>query len=344
MRVAIVSSILPFVGGGARNIADWLAIEIERAGHSVEKINLPFSDDPGVLVDQLAAYRWVEVYNADRVICLRPPAHLVRHDKKILWFIHHLRFYYDLWDTPYRGFADDAWHRSLRDSLRLVDNAALGESLKVFTNSKAVSDRLTRYNAVDSEVLYPPLFEAEKYQSGLFGDEILYVSRLEHHKRQHLAIQAMRHVSSDVKLRIAGSGSNVEYVDGLLRDVRKYGLEDRVVIETEWVEEGRKVGLYSQALAVAYLPFEEDSYGYPSLEAFHSGKPVVTTDDSGGVLEIVEDGVTGIVAKPSASSLANAFDRLYEDRAFAARLGEQGRSRIAELNINWEHVLRKLLS
>lgn len=344
MRVAIVSSFVPFVGGGARNIVDWLAIELERAGHTVEVVNLPFSDEPEILMDQLAAFRWVGIDGADRVICLRPPSHLIRHENKVLWFIHHLRFYYDLWDTPYRGFADDAWHRSLRDALVHIDTAGLKQSQKIFTNSKVVSHRLTEYNGIESEVLYPPLLDPETYRSEGYGAEVLYVSRLEHHKRQHLAIEAMRYVSSGVKLRIAGSGGNKEYVAGLLAQVKKYDLEDRVTLQTEWIDEDRKRDMYAQALAVSYIPFREDSYGYPTLEAFHSERPVVTTSDSGGVLEIVEDGKTGLVTKPTAASLANAFDRLYEDRDLAKQLGTNGRRQIDVLNINWKHVIKRLLA
>lgn len=344
MRVAVVSSFVPFVKGGARNIVDWLVIELTRAGHDVEVINLPFSDDPAALMDQLAAYRWVHIEGADRVICLRPPSHLIRHEHKVLWFIHHLRFYYDLWDTPYRGMPDDAWHRSLRTSLIGIDTRALEKSAHIFTNSEVVSERLRAFNDIDSEVLYPPILEPESYRSGPYGDEVLYVSRVEHHKRQHLAVQAMRYVRTDVKLRIAGAGGNQDYVAELAREVERHGLQDRVTLQTEWIDEDHKRDLFAESLAVAYLPFLEDSYGYPTLEAFHSERPVVTTSDSGGVLEIVEHEKTGLVAAPSAASLANAFDRLHQDRDLSRRLGTTGRDRLGTLNITWSHVIEKLLS
>ena len=54
----------------------------------------------------------------------------------------------------------------------------------------------------------------------------------------------------------------------------------------------RLIELYANALAVVYAPIDED-YGYVTLQAFLAGKPVITSSDSGGVLEWVEDGVTG---------------------------------------------------
>jgi glycosyltransferase involved in cell wall biosynthesis len=46
--------------------------------------------------------------------------------------------------------------------------------------------------------------------------------------------------------------------------------------------------------AVLFAPYQED-YGYVTLEAFLSRKPVITARDSGGTLEFVEDGVNGYV-------------------------------------------------
>jgi Glycosyltransferase len=344
MKIAIVSSAVPFVSGGARNIVDWLALKLREAGHRTEVVYLPFSDDPARLIDQHAAYRWVDLSAADRIICLRPPAHLVPHPNKVVWFIHHIRYYYDLWDTPYRGFPDDATHRDLRDVLRLLDTTALGEARRVYTNSATVQQRVSRFNGLDADVLYPPVLEPERFHCADYGDEILYVSRLEHHKRQHLAIQAMRHTRTPVRLRIAGAGQNPAYVDELHAIVDRYGLADRVTIDVGWLDEDRKVELLSTALATAYIPFDEDSYGYPSLESAHSRKAIVTTSDSGGVTELVDDERNGFVTEPTGAALAVAFDRLYSDRALARRLGEAAEARLGELGISWANVIDRLLA
>lgn len=99
MKIALVSSFVPFIFGGARNIVEWLEEHLRAAGHTVERIYLPQVDAPDVLFPQMAAYRWIDLSSADRVICFRPPAHMIRHPHKILWFIHHIRLFYDLWDT-----------------------------------------------------------------------------------------------------------------------------------------------------------------------------------------------------------------------------------------------------
>ena len=89
---------------------------------------------------------------------------------------------------------------------------------------------------------------------------------------------------------------------------------------------------------------EHMGYGYPTLEAALSCKGAITTADSGGVLEFVQHGVNGIVAEPDAVSLADAMDRLYCDRALAARMGAMSMKRVEELQINWPRVVESLIA
>ena len=339
MKIALVSSFVPFVYGGARNIVEWLQAQLESAGHRVERIYLPHVDAPDKLFEQVAAYRWVDLSSADRVICFRPPAHAIQHPHKIVWFIHHVRVMYDLWDSPYRPCPDDAHYRGIRDALHEADTRYLRESKKIFTNSKVVADRLRKYNQLDGEVLYPPIFQPERFRFRGMSDEIACVCRFEHHKRQHLLVEAMQYTSTPVKLRLCGASSGAAYVDELRQ---KAG--DRVVVENRWISEEEKAQILADCLAAAYVPLDEDSYGYPSLEASHSGKPILTVSDSGGVLELVRDGVNGLVASPDPRAVAEAMDQLWRDRERTRKMGEAARAELDALGINWPTVLGKLLA
>ena len=93
------------------------------------------------------------------------------------------------------------------------------------------------------------------------------------------------------------------------------------------MDESEKVRHLAECLAVAYVPLNEDSYGYPSLEASHSSKSVVTVTDAGGALEFARDGIEGLVTEQTPSALALAFDRLYEtarSRSDSARRASGG--------------------
>ncbi|AKE04423.1 glycosyltransferase family 4 protein [Burkholderia dolosa] len=344
MKIALVSSFVPFINGGARNIVEWLQVMLEKEGHHVERVYLPEIDAPDLLFRQMMAYRWVDLEAADRIICFRPQAHLIPHRHKILWFIHHIRAFYDLWDSPYRGFPDDPKHQGIRDALRQADDAGLREAKAIFTNSRVVKDRLAAYNDIDSEILYPPVFQPERFHCAGYSDEIACICRIEHHKRQHLLVEAMQYVTTPVRLALFGRTASPDYERDIRKRIADLNLQDKVVLENRWISEEEKVEQLSRCLAAAYVPLDEDSYGYPSVEASHASKPILTTSDSGGVLELVEDGVNGYVAEADPKSLAAAMDRLYLDRNKTIQMGNAAPERLKSLNISWEHVLQRLLA
>lgn len=343
MKIALCSTFVPFINGGARNIVEWLQAVLQEHGHHVERIYLPEVDVPDLLFPQLAALRWVDVDCADRIICFRPQSHLIPHPNKVLWFIHHIRAFYDLWGTPY-GYADTSKNRQIREKLLAVDNRALQEAQAIFTNSKVVSDRLKSFNSVDSEVLYPPVFKPERFHTRTYNDEIVYICRLEHHKRQHLLIEAMQYTKTAIRLRLCGTSGGSDYPLQLQELITRLGVEDRVTLANRWIAEEEKVEYLADCLAAAYLPLDEDSYGYPSVEACHGKKSVLTTTDSGGVLELIKDGYNGIVAEPQPEALAEAMDRLYLDREWAKKIGQNSFASLRELNVSWSHVVDRLLA
>ena len=342
MRIGLVSSYVPFINGGARFIVEWLEEKLIEHGHQVERFYLPFVDDPATMLGQIAAFRMLKFDNCDRLICFRPPAHVIDHPDKVLWFIHHIRAFYDLWDTPHRHLPDDADTRALRDDVIAIDNRTLREARAIYTNSQVVADRLKTYNDIKAMPLYPPIFQPERFTPGDYGDEIVMISRIEPHKRQELAILAMIHVRTGVKLRLVGRASSPEHGAAIRTMIQENGLERRVIFDDAWVTEEDKARYLSACLATAYLPKDEDSYGYPSLEAGHSEKAVITTTDSGGVLELVQDSVNGFITEPAPEALAQAFDILFRDRLSARKMGKANLERMADMKIGWDHVIERL--
>ncbi|MCR0985250.1 glycosyltransferase family 4 protein [Roseomonas populi] len=345
MRIGIVSSAMPLVNGGGRFIVDWLKEKLVERGHRVETVLLPFVERPEEILSQTAAFRMIRLDDYfEHVITIRPPAHAVRHRRKAVWFIHHIRGFYDMWDTAYRPIPDHAAGLALRDSIIAADSECLSEARRIFTNSRVVGDRLRRFNALESEILYPPILRPEMFVAGAYGDEIVSVCRMEHHKRQHLMVEAMGHARTAVRLRLCGLSTNPAYVKGLRQRARELGVADRVTIEERWITEEEKADRLENALASAYLPFDEDSYGYPTIEAAHAARCTVTVSDSGGVAEFVQDGITGLMTGPDPAAVGAAFDRLYADRALAARMGAASREHVAELGIDWDTTIERLLA
>jgi glycosyltransferase involved in cell wall biosynthesis len=345
VRIIIASTSIPHIDGGGRLIVRWAADALREAGHEVEEFYLPFPPSVGSTLPAIVGLRKMPFRDAcDRLVTIRWPAHVIQHDNKAIWFIHHYRMAFDLWDTEYRNVPDNAEGRSFRELLRGVDNKAFAEARDVFTNSQIVRNRVREHNGLDVDTLYPPLGgDTSRFFTEEYGDFVFLPSRITTIKRQLLAIEALAHTITPVRLVIAGRSEDPAYLSLLEETARRLDVMDRLDLNVGWMDETEKVRLLARCLAVVVPPRDEDSYGYPSLEASHSCKPIVTLSDSGGVLEFVRDGVEGLVAEPDPRSLARAFDRLYDDRAYAERLGGNSNRRRDEMNIGWDHVVRRLV-
>jgi len=172
-------------------------------------------------------------------------------------------------------------------------------------------------------------------------DYFLFPSRITGVKRQWLAIRALAHCRERVRIRFAGEPDSPGQQTECANIVRELKVSDRI----EWlgmVSEEHKRDLYANCLGVIFPPVDED-YGYVTLEAMLSSKPVITCSDSGGPLEFVMHGKNGLVADPNPESLARAMDALWIDRRCAAYLGAAGRARYEDLHISWANVVEKLL-
>src|SRR5262249_5852596 len=155
-------------------------------------------------------------------------------------------------------------------------------------------------------------------------------------KRQALAIEAMRYVQADFRLVLAGRADQELYLDELRNLVKRHKLGDKVTL-LGWISEEEKADLMAHCYAALYIPYDEDSYGYVTLEAFHSGKPVLTLSDSGGTEEVIAHGENGLILPPSAEALARGMEELWAARVRTTQMGEAAHATLQRYNIRWEH-------
>lgn len=344
MRIGVVNTWRPFVSGGAEYLAVALCRKLEEHGHEAMLVKVPLRwDSPEVVVESALAARLLDMSRFERVITLKFPAYLVNHPRKSLWLLHQFRQAYDLWGTPFQDLPDTAAGRRAREIVVQADNEAFSRIPRIFTNSQVTSDRLRRFNGFESSVLLPPLAEPERFFCSGYQDFLFCPGRITGGKRQALAVEAMRYVRTPVRLVVAGLPETAEDLARLETIVSDHGLGSRVEIIDRFITEEEKADLHGRSLGCVYLPYDEDSYGYVTLEAFQSQKPVLTCWDSGGLLSLVTDEVSGIVVPPQPQDLAAAIDRLGSDRDLARRLGEGGHRRLQELKIDWAHVISELL-
>ena len=341
-RIVVADAQVPFVHGGAELHVDALVAHLRTCGYAVEKVSLPFrGQNKRELLAQAAAWRLLDLTAShdrpiDLVIAMRFPSYFVRHPRKVAWVIHQHRAAYELAGTPYGDFDHTEADVGLRKRLIDLDTQMLGECRRVCANSQNTANRMRTFNGVAAEALYHPPALAGRLRHGRYGEYLLVVGRLEAVKRIDLAIHAMAFVPEPMRLIVVGDGSQRAALERLAADA---GLESRVRFAGATTDD-QLVSLYAEARAVIYTPFDED-FGYVTLEAFLSSKPVITAADSGGPLEFVTDRLNGFVCAPDAEAIGGAAALLARDATLARTLGAAARTRATI--VTWDGVVEKLL-
>ena len=349
-RILVLGVKVPFSHCGQDVLVATLVRELRARGHEADQFALPYNPLPKQnLITQAALWRSFDLENVcgkeiDLVIATKFPSYYARHPRKSVWLVHQQRSIYELYGGQYSDIGDDPRDESMRRMLTDGDSTVLRECAYRSAISKNVADRLRGFNGIDAEVLYPPLPLGDRYRQDRSEPYILSVGRICRIKRLDLMINALADVPG-LHLKVVGVADEPEAQIFFENEVKKHGLEKRVSFLGR-VDDEELLDLYARSLGVFYAPFDED-YGYVTLEAMASGKPVITATDSGGTLEFVRDEVNGLIVAPSAQGVASACTRLMREPSFADNLGARGRGFIVESGMHvagWDPVIQGLLS
>lgn len=221
-----------------------------------------------------------------------------------------------------------------RALIHRLDALALGDDRMVayFAISTTVAARADYFPpGVTARAVIPPS-DLPGIRGGDFRG-FFTASRLDHPKRIDLIVDAMAHVTKDVRLTIAGTGP-------VAADLRRRALGDRRIAFLGHISDNELLQHYADALAVPFVPVDED-LGYITIEAMRASKPVITCSDSGGPTELVRHGHNGFVVAPTPQAVGAVMQRLASDRSLARRLGANARKSTAPLT--WSNVVEQLL-
>lgn len=340
MNVLIATVQVPFVRGGGELLAEGLEAAIARHGHRVDILTAPFRFSPANEVQKsldwwaaqdLSSYCAGKV---DRIIYLKFPCYFAAHGDAVLWLLHQHRAYYEFWNDKEQARTDG----EVRREVIRRDTESLGKIQRRYTIARRVSDRLKSFNGLDSTPIYHPPFGERLFFSGESLPYVFSPSRLEPLKRQMLLVEAMALVKGTIGAVIAGEGGARATLE---RRISELNLESRVKLVGRISDQDLRA-YYARSRCVFFGPFDED-YGYISLEAMLSSKPVITCHDSGGTLEFVMDGVNGRVVDPDPATIAQAIDAYASSSETSRRHGAEGRRIYDDLGISWDHVVQELM-
>jgi glycosyltransferase involved in cell wall biosynthesis len=135
----------------------------------------------------------------------------------------------------------------------------------------------------------------------------------------------------------------LEATEGLPRVIVGDGPLRHEVPETVGMVPRHELGAYYERASVVCVPSRREGYGVVAREAMAYGRPVVATR-VGGIVDAVEDGVTGLLVEPrDAPSLRAALCRLLDEREERARLAGAAAVRAAE-RLAWTRVTPELVA
>ncbi len=190
------------------------------------------------------------------------------------------------------------------------------------------------YNGTDTEIFKPdPSVEKEA--------DLLFVGRTEDRKKGiGTMIEALSLLPKHVKLKII-DGRIPD--DGLVpRLVRKFGLEDRVIIKKEMLTRDELVSQYSTG-RIAIVPSFFEGFGFPASEAMACGLPVIA-NAAGALPEVVgTDGRTGrLVPVRDARAMASAAAEILAVEGRAQSMGAAARRRVENV-FRWGDAAHSLV-
>lgn len=219
-------------------------------------------------------------------------------------------------------FKSDFYHRWLYKNIEMIH--AVTKQVKAQIQKYVPADILPVvkdiYLGVDEVAVDRDLLEQLKKEYSIDSDDFVVgiVGRIEEAKGQYIVVEALKKLQKfNIKLLIVGHTMDEVYLQELKEKVDALGVSKQVVF-TGFTKE---VNTHMQLFDVAVLATPKETFGLVVIEAMIN-KVVVIATNKGGPLEIIEDGVDGILFDRSANMLAQKIEMLYCDKEYKEHLSE----------------------
>ena len=338
-RVAVLAAGAPQENqGGAERFYEGLLQGFIALGAKAELVFVEANEaNTGTILENFARARALDLSQFDMVVSTKVPTYAIKHPHHVLYLVHTVRVFDDMFEDTFIPPQEN--HFSDRSAIHRLDFAALASIPHRFAIGTEVKHRLYRWRGLDCTVMHPPLlhnpFTITAATAAPQDAPYFFIAgRLHPWKRLDLLIQAVQQSALPLRLLIAGSGEAEQSLRALA------GMDTRIEFLGR-VSDTQLVSYYANALAVPFVPLRED-YGYITLEAFASSKPVITCTDAGEPAYLVEHQRTGLVVKPSPSDLCQALEWAYTHPDAMQAMGQAAHHAMQVLS--WQNVALTLAS
>ena len=366
MRILIINSEYPPIGGGAGNASAHIADQLKTFGHEVMVVTSRFENLPHrEQKENLTIYRVPSLRRKqDRSNPLEQVLFIFSASLWLLSLIPHARpaatlaffgvpsgvvawLMKKLYQIPYvislrggdvpgfRPYDFHFYHKLASPFLRVIWRNASA----VVANSKGLRQLAQAFDARFEIPVIPNGVDLELYKAverDWSSPRLLSVGRIVHQKGLDLAMHALGELKDlDWQWTIAGDGPQMESLQSLAQEL---GIEDRVVF-LGWQSRRQLIEQYQNA-NIFLFPSRHEGMPNAILEAMASGLPVIATCIAGSE-ELVVDADTGLlVPQEDIESLQGALKKLLSDAALRQHMGAASRRRVEE-NYSWESTAQQ---
>ncbi len=353
MRIAIFEPYIEGIGGAQKVITKY-SNYLQSRGHNIEiftqrynpettykgfeklKINIikPTSKN-------LSPFAFLKKFDGFdiRIINDFPSNFVSIKNKNTAWICYSpKRYFYDLKKHYFKNASfKGKILLHLKNLLKGMDLLSAKKTTAIFPISKTVQKRVEKYyKRKDTDIVYCGI-DCKEYKEGKYGNYLLCVSRLETPKRVDVVVKSMALVKNKkLKLYVVGDGKEKENIKHLCERYSNVKFLGKI-------NEQRLRGLYSNCLALVYVPINED-WSLVPFEAGASGKMTIGPNE-GALPEIIVKDKTGFLLDDiTPEKIAEKIDYLGAHKAIAKKLGKQAKEHAKKFDWNvllprWEKLI-----
>jgi glycosyltransferase involved in cell wall biosynthesis len=366
MRILLINSEYPPIGGGAGNASANITRCLVTLGHEVTVVTAHFAGQPKMEVqngatihripalrrrqdrstalEQLAFIASASLRTLRLVPQLKPDATLAFFgvpSGAIAWLLkkrYRIPYIVSLrgGDVPgFRPYDFKTFHKLIGPFLRVIWHNADA----VVANSIGLRDLAVAFDPHQDIPIIPNGVDGAQYtnESREWSPARLYsVGRIVYQKGLDLGLRALAQLKDlEWEWRIAGDGPQMETLKLLAHEL---GISGRVIF-LGW-QSGAELTRWYHRSNLFLFPSRHEGMPNAVLEAMSSGLPVVATRIAGSE-ELVLDGVTGLLANAEdVDSLRDGLRRLIVDEKMRVQMGQASRRRV-EQEYSWENAARQ---
>jgi len=370
MRILLINSEYPPIGGGAGNASAYLAAELVTLDQDVTVLTARFSDLPKDTVEntvrvlrirslrrrqdrsgaiEQGVFMLSGIWNTLQLVRKWRPDIILAFfgvpSGAVAWIVKMLTgipYLVSLrgGDVPgFRPYDFANYHRMIGPFLHHVWHRAGA----VIANSQGLGALAHNFDDKVGVQVIPNGVDNRRYQVSDNRDwefpQMLFVGRLVYQKGLDILIRALGELKNySWHLKLVGDGPHRPELESLARDM---GITEKITF-MGWMEKADLIHEYNIA-NLFVLPSRHEGMPNVILEAMACGLPVIATSIAGNE-ELVLDGETGILV-PSEDPLAlsDTLTTLLPDFPLRRKMGMASRERVEE-SYTWEQVARSYLS